>query len=356
MASKPKLLVCELWGIGDLTLATTLIDQARGQFEVHLLAKPYARNLLGPTYSDIVFDSYTAPWTTHYRKYHLWKWRWNELFKMIVDLRREKFDVAVSVRPDPRDHFLMWVCGARRRIGFPIKGSGIFLHERLCEPKDKWHRVESYRELGKRIGLAGIETANPRIDGDRYRTERVDQLLRITTKPIVTAHLGAGQPVRRWPEHYWRETLQQLREQFDFHFVLVPDSDGFGAPLQSMADGYIDNLSVCELVDLMARSNLVVCHDSGPMHVAAACGIPTIALFGPGEWRWFRPWGDDHRIVIRDICPYRPCFDFCQFPENYCLTKMLPGEVWPEIKEHFERAMTSLQSGRQTIRASASKP
>ena len=351
MANKPKLLVCELWGIGDLTLATGLIDKARGQFEVHLLAKPHARDLLGPTYGDVVFHSYIAPWTAHYRKYHLWTWRWNELLGIIADLRKQKFDVAMSVRLDPRDHFLMWLSGARRRIGFPIKGSGVFLHERLHEPKEKWHRVESYRELGKRLGVVGIETAAPRIDGDKYRTERGAELVRSMTKPIVTVHLGAGQPVRRWPEEYWKQILQQLRERFDFHLILAPDSDGFGASLQAMADGFIDNLNVRELVDLMARSEIVLCHDSGPMHVAAACGVPTIAVFGPGEVRWFRPWGDNHHVIIRDICPYRPCFDFCRFPENYCLTKLAPSEAWPEIRTHFERLMASPRLDTSTIQS-----
>lgn len=357
MATKPKLLVCELWGIGDLTLATALLDKARGQFEVHLLAKPHARELLEPTYPDVIFHSYAAPWTAHYRKYHLWNWRWSELFKIIVDLRREKFDAAVSARLDPRDHFLMWLSGARRRIGFPIKGSGVFLHERLQEPKEKWHRVESYRELGRRLGVAGIETADPRINGEIYRTERVDDALKRSEKPIVTVHLGAGQPVRRWPEDYWKQIIQQLRDHFDFHLIVVSDFDGFGASLQSMADGCIDDLNICELVELMARSNIVLCHDSGPMHVAAACGVPTIAFFGPGEPRWFRPWGDNHQIIIRDICSYRPCFDFCRFPENYCLTKMSPADVWPEIKSNFEGIIStaSLRSSTPTSQSNVLK-
>src|SRR5467141_4070677 len=253
MTNKPKLLVCELWGIGDLTLATALIDKARAQYEVHLLAKPHASDLLGPTYPDVVFHSYIAPWTAHYRKYHLWNWRWRELFKIIVDLRREKFAAAVSVRLDPRDHFLMWLISAPRRIGFVIKGSGVFLHERSHEPKEKWHRVESYREIGRRLGVVGIENADPRLDGGSYRADRIHDLLKAPAKPIVTAHLGAGQPVRHWPEAYWKQILQQLREQFDFHLIVVPDQDGFGASLQSMADAFIANLNVRELVDLMAR-------------------------------------------------------------------------------------------------------
>jgi ADP-heptose:LPS heptosyltransferase len=358
MADKPKLLVCELWGIGDLTLATTLIDKARSQYEIHLLAKPHACDLLRPTYPGIVFHTYVAPWTAHYRKYHLWKWRWSELFDIIGDLPKEKFDVAVSVRHDPRDHFLIWISRARRRIGFPIKGSGLFLHERLREPKEKWHRVESYREVGRHLNIAGIETADPRIEGKSYRTQRVDDALTDSMIPIVTVHLGAGQPVRHWPEMYWKQILQQLREKFDFHLIVVPDSDGFGAPLQSMADAFIANVNVRELVDLMARSQIVFCHDSGPMHVAAACGVPTIAFFGPGEPRWFRPWGDNHQILIRDICPYRPCFDFCRFPENYCLTKMPPAEVWPEIKSQFERIIStaSRRSDISTIQSNVLKP
>jgi ADP-heptose:LPS heptosyltransferase len=358
MANKPKLLVCELWGIGDLTLATGLIDNARGQYEVHLLAKPHARELLAPTYPEVAFHSYIAPWTAHYRKYHLWNWRWSELIKLIIDLRKQKFDAAVSVRLDPRDHFLMWVSGARRRIGFPIKGSGVFLHERLHEPKQKWHRVESYRELGRRLQIIEIDAANPRIDGNSGRTDRVTGLLGSATKAIVTVHLGAGQPVRRWPMEYWRQIIEQLRRQFDFHLIVVPDQDAFGEPLQSMADGFIGNLNIRELVDLMAHSNLVLCHDSGPMHVAAACDVSTIAFFGPGEPRWFRPWGDNHQMIIRDICPYRPCFDFCRFTENYCLTKMTPAEVWPEIKTHFERIMTtaSRRSDTSTIQSNVLKP
>ena len=358
MPNKPKLLIFELWGIGDLTLATTLIDKAREQYEVHLLAKPHASELLAQTYQDLVFHSYVAPWTAHYHKYHLWNWHWSEFFKIIVDLRRENFDAAVSVRADPRDHFLMWLSGARKRIGFPIKGSDIFLKERLHEPKQKWHRVECYRELGRKLALVDIEQARPRIDGGSYRTQRIDDLLKDLTRPIITAHLGAGQPTRYWPEDCWKQILQQLREQFDFSLVLATDPDGFGGSLQSVANAFITNLSIRELVDLMARSTIVLCHDSGPMHVAAACDVSTVAFFGPGEPRWFRPWGDNHQTIIRDICPYRPCFDFCRFPESYCLTKMTPTEVWPEIKTHFERIITtaSPRSNTPTIQSNVLRP
>jgi heptosyltransferase-2 len=43
-----------------------------------------------------------------------------------------------------------------------------------------------------------------------------------------------------------------------------------------------------------------VCNDSGPMHIAAALGVPTVAVFGSGISRWFAPLGKDHRLVVRE--------------------------------------------------------
>src|SRR5207302_11451056 len=90
-------------------------------------------------------------------------------------------------------------------------------------------------------------------------------------------------------------------------------------------------------VYVLGRSALLRCNDSGPGHLAACCGRPTIAVFGPSGPDWFRPWGDILKVIIRDICPWRPCFDYCKFSEPHCMTKLLPEAVWPEIHQHINR-------------------
>jgi heptosyltransferase-2 len=74
--------------------------------------------------------------------------------------------------------------------------------------------------------------------------------------------------------------------------------------------------------------------------VAASCGRPAIPIFGPTDPDWFRPWGELHHIVIRDLCPWRPCFDYCKFREPYCLTKLLPEHAILEIEEHIQGLIT----------------
>lgn len=331
-STRPRLLVVELWGLGDLAFATTLLRLAARAWDITLLGKPHAAPLLQPTFPDIRFLSLDAPWTAFRGKYRLHRWPWGELGGLVRTLRAAHFDAAVSVRPDPRDHLLMRLAGVRRRYGFPRRGSAGLLNFPVARSRPKQHKVEDWRDLAAALGLPGSAASEPLLDHPRYRSKRVDEMLAGITRPILCFHPGARIPVRRWPEASFAEIVRRLRERFDFHLLLVPDPDGYGASLTPLADSVLPPLTLGELVDVLGRIDLLLCNDSGPAHLAAACGRPTIPIFGPTDPDWFRPWGEQQKVIIRDICPLRPCFDYCQFSEPYCLTKLLPGEVWPELQ------------------------
>jgi heptosyltransferase-2 len=355
MAAPLKLLVMEFWGIGDLTFSTPLLHAATDEgWDVTLAAKPHARPLLAPTFPRIHFLAYDAPWSAYREKYKLWKWNWRELFAFIRTLRRERFDAAVSVRNDPRDHLLMWLVGAGRRHGFPHRGSRIFLTDPLTRENPKRHRVEDWHALTRALGLPlSSESPPPRLDHRRYRSPVVDGLVGGISKPLLCLHTGARITVRRWPAEYFAKVLAALRRQFDFHLLLIPDLDGFGRDLAPLADSVAPPLTVDELVDLLGRVDLLLCNDSGPGHIAAACGRPAVPIFGPTDPDWFRPWGDFHHIVIRDICPWRPCFDYCLFREPYCLTKLLPEHAIPEIEEFVRVSIARGTLPRALLRSGA---
>ena len=327
---KPKLLLAELWGLGDLTMATTLIGAASEEYDVVVLGKPHAATLLRPSYPAVRFISWDAPWTAFRRKYDLWRWNWRELFGVLRALRRERFDVGLSVRCDPRDHLLLWLAGARRRIGFPVKWSALLLTHRLQRRADE-HRVEDWRTVGRALRLPRIETAQPFLDARAYDYPRERPAGRLA----ACVHTGSRIAVRRWPEASFRQVIMRLRELFDLHLTVIPDPDGYGSGLADLADEFKPQISVEQLVAILGSMEVVLCNDSAPAHIASACGVSTIALFGPTNPNWYRPWGDDHQVVIRDICPYRPCFDYCRFPEPYCLTKISPDDAWPEIEAFF---------------------
>ncbi len=333
--AKPKLLLLELWGIGDLAFATGFLREAVKRYEVTLVGKPHAAALLGPTFPEVRFVAFDAPWTVFRGKYRLWKWKWGALWKFFAGLRRERFDVVVSVRKDPRDHLMMRLAGAKERMGFPAKGGGMFLNRPLEREREKQHKVEDWRQIGAALGLPGADQATPFLAHEAYRTANVDALLGAVAKPLVVLHAGARIAVRRWPVAYFESIVRRMREVFDFHLALIPDPDGYGSELAPVCDQVLPALTLGELVNVMGRLDLLLCNDSGPGHVAAGCGRPSVVIFGPTDPDWFRPFGDMHRVVIRDICEFRPCFDYCKFPEPYCMTKLLPDDVWPEIRDHI---------------------
>lgn len=339
---KRKILVVELWGLGDLTFATPLIAAALEKDEVHLLAKEHAQTLLAPSFPNLKFITYDAPWTVYRGKYRFWEWNWMKLIKLVLHLRKEKYDIAVSVRNDPRNHFFMWLIGAVERISFLLEGARrfldtdrIFLTTCLERLDFKQHKVRDWHQIGRQIGLGKTADMAPTLRHSRYRSEKIRRIFANIDKPVICIHAGARIAVRRWPEHYFARIIKLLRRNFDFHLIVVPEPGTTPSVLASHADTWLPDLTIRELIDLLGRSDLLICNDSGPAHIASCCGRPSIPIFGPSDPEWFRPWGEEHKVIIRDICPWRPCFDYCRFSEAHCMTKLLPADVWPEIEQHI---------------------
>lgn len=336
---KRKILVLELWGLGDLTFSTALIQRAIQEGdEVHLVGKSHARPLLEPTFPSLRFFSFEAGWTKFHRKYHVWRWNWRAFLSLLKQLRKEHYDVAVSARDDPRDHLLMALIGARQRVGFAHRGSGLLLtHPVLRTHGPTQHKVEDWRDLGAALGLSCTREAQPRLRHEAYRSIRIDTLFAELTLPVLVLHAGARIPVRRWPAAYFEELILRLRREFTFHLILIPDPDGYGSQLAPLADTVLNDLTLAELVDVLGRADLLLSNDSGPAHLAAACQRPTLVMFGPTRADWFRPWGDIHHLVMRDLCRFRPCFDYCHFAEPYCMTGLRPEMVWPEVRDQVRQ-------------------
>jgi len=335
---RPRLLVVELWGIGDLALATSFLKEAMRHYEVTLLAKGYAVPLLAASFPQIEIITLQAPWTAFRGKYLLWKWPWKNLTGIWWKLLRRQFDAAVSVRNDPRDHLLMWMVGARARYGFPIKGSGIFLNRPCRHAERLTHKVVDWMTLASEMNMP-VQDDSVWLNHPAYRSPKVDEWIGSAKKTVFAIHAGGSSRVRRLPLEYFEGLIQRLRGTFNFTLVIIPDPDGYGSSLAPLADIFIPSLEINELVDLLGRVALFICNDSGPAHIASCCGTPTIAFFGPAEPALFRPWGKNHLVVARDICEWRPCWDYCKFPEPKCILALKPDVIWSEIKLYIENTI-----------------
>jgi ADP-heptose:LPS heptosyltransferase len=185
-AVKPKLLIIELWGLGDLVIATPFLRAVSERYQVTLLAKPYALDLQKRLWPGVGVVPFVAPWTAFKGKYRLLQYPWFKMYRLRRQLAGEQFDVGMSARWDPRDHLLLRLAGAKTRLGFPRLGSQVHLTRPLARPAPQDHRYEYWRATARALDL----TLPPR-----------GQIPLPPQHPdgAVLVHSGAGQPVRVWP-------------------------------------------------------------------------------------------------------------------------------------------------------------
>lgn len=326
---KPRLLVLELWGLGDLALASDFLRAAGEKYTVTLLAKPQADELRARFWPEVKVVPFVAPWTAFRGKYRWWRWPWAEMGAVRRELRRERFDIAVSARPDPRDHWVMWRSLARRRLGYARAGGGALLTQALPPLARYAHRYDRWRGVATALDLPlplrrNVARPLPRPAGRR-----------------VVLHSGAAQAVRVWPLERHAEMLKRIREAgFDAE-VLCDRGQQSWWQANGEATAFAPE-SITSLLERLEGGAAFVGNDSGPGHLAAALGAPTFTIFGPQLPESFAPVHPRSEFVEGEPCPHKPCFDACHFAENHCLQGVTVERVWERLGEFLRRIQPGL--------------
>jgi len=329
---KPKLLVIELWNVGDLALATPFLRKACDKYEVTLLAKPFAADLRERLWPPLKLVSFSAPWTAFaFRdKYRLLSWPWGRMFRLCAQLRRERFDVAVSARWDPRNDLLLRLTGARARLGFARMGSQAFLTQSLGPPPVLAHRYENWRIIGRALDLE-IEPQEKVGLGTKPRGRR------------VMIHTGAAQPVRVWPLDRYQRLVERLRELgHDVQVVCDPEQRDWWTKRGER--GVATPRTVAALLQMIDEACAFIGNDSGPGHLAAFCGVPTFTFFGPQVPEWFVPLHPEAEWIEGKACPYKPCSDYCMFATPCCLSETSVAEALPLVERFVRKHALAVQA------------
>lgn len=315
----------ELWGVGDLAIASPFLQKACEQFDVTVLARPFARDLQARFWPAIKVIPFNAPWTAFSRKYRLLSWPWRGMAGLLKQLRQTRFDVAVSGRWDPRDHLLLNLVGAKRRLGFPRMGSRAFLTHPLKLPDAADHRYEYWRIIARGLGL------------DLPPHDTV-QLSPNQTGRLVLVHTGAGQPVRIWPLERYQKLAAHLRAQ-DYLVRVLCNPEQREWWLRAGEPAVATPATITDLLGLMGGAGAFIGNDSGPGHLAAFLGIPTFTLFGPQVPAWFVPLHPAAAYIEGKACPYKPCSDYCRFPTPHCLLNVTEAEVCLKVEDFLKKQM-----------------
>lgn len=247
----------------------------------------------------------------------------------LASLVAGNFDEAVILPNSFRAAWLLSRAGIARRYGYRADFRGPLLAPAVPRPRDGGKvirpQIEDYRELLTAMGVALPADWIPRLAlpealraRGRERLERAGLGPRASGTPLVGLSPGAewGNS-KRWPMRYWSDLARELRRRIPgvreavfvgpkeiWLGVRVHEESGKIHPLVG------PDLDLAGLAAALAGLDLLVTNDSGPMHLAAALGVPCVALFGPTDRRRTAPAGGTgagHVVLDRDLwCS--PCF------------------------------------------------
>ncbi|MCR4339236.1 MAG: hypothetical protein NUW01_05030, partial [Gemmatimonadaceae bacterium] len=160
-----RILVTELWHIGDLVVALPFLAALRERFpgaRIALLAKGHAREVLsGSGFVDEVI-THDFPWSYEDIEGRPRRLRLRETIAVIRRLRRERFDLAFDCSRDGRNHLLLFVTGAARRVGFDFGGGARLLTDALPADSLDEHRTADWLRLLEPFG-GGNAGREPRL-------------------------------------------------------------------------------------------------------------------------------------------------------------------------------------------------
>jgi heptosyltransferase-2 len=301
-----RILVVELWNIGDVVLTIPFLAQLRAIFpgaRITLLGQPHARLILEGTALMDEFIETDLAWSRAGRV-NPFAYPWREFMRVVLELRRRKFDVAFQSRRHIREQVLLALSGARRRVGYALGHGGRFLTDAITRPNAERHKMDDWLELLAPFGWETGRAANaapPRLKvAESERRWAEDYLLAhgvLSSDVLVGVHPGASVAEKRWPLDRFGEVTGFLARRPGVRALVFVDPSGYGAGLGGGERVVVAKVDLRRMMALLERCDLLVCNDSGPMHVAGALGIPTVAVFGTGIAQLFAPLGEEHELV-----------------------------------------------------------
>ncbi|MDA8427929.1 MAG: lipopolysaccharide heptosyltransferase II [Geobacteraceae bacterium] len=227
----------------------------------------------------------------------------------VRELRRRKFDTVYVLKRSFSSAVMALLSGARRRIGFNTEGRGFLLTKRVPYQLD-CHEVINFLDV---LRADGIKPADDHLEAWIEPAEDCEaRLLMGSGRDFLAIHPFASSGVKSWPLERFAAVAHAAKELYGLTAVVLGgarDLELARAVSGLFPEGTLNLAGACSLrvtMAVLARSVAFVGNDSGVMHLAAAAGIPLVAVFGPTSPVRFGPWGVNSRIVYSGF-PCSPC-------------------------------------------------
>ena len=263
-----------------------------------------------------------------------------DFVRFLKSLRGRGYDLAIDLQGLFRSGFLAFASGAAVRLGFAdARELGwIFYSHRLSLPLDGAHAAERNYAMAHALGC-GDEPMTFDLAVSAEERHRGADLLKAAGLPrgerFAAVLPGARWETKRWFPERFAEVIDRLATEHRLCCVLLgsPDERGVCASIadrcRSAPIDLAGRTGLREMTAILARAAVVLCHDSAPMHLAAAQHRPMVCILGPTNPARTGPYGTDATVLQVDL-PCVPCYlrnlSQCRF-NHQCMQEVSAPQV-----------------------------
>lgn len=322
-----RILIIKLRYIGDVVLATPVLRALRDRFpdaRLSMVVNPGTEDVIkwNPDLNEalvVVRQGLTAQ------------------LRFLGEIRRRRFDCVIDLTDGDRAAILAWMSGAPVRIGYNSehRWRGLLYTSIVPIKAGTAHMVEYHLAAVRALGFepkASSPVLHVSAEDDRSADRLLAELGVSAGAKLVMIHPGARYWFKKWPVDRFATVADSLAKAG--HQVLLA-GDGRDQPMasailamtKSPPVSLVGRTTLLELAAVLKRCSLIIAHDSGPSHVAAAVGTPVLALYARGNPAVWGPRG--RRVVVlhrggdRKACNHPTCIK----GEDSCMEQISVEEV-----------------------------
>jgi O-antigen biosynthesis protein len=320
-----RILVVKLDHIGDFVTALPPIRRLKKLFphaRITVLAGPASRAFvaLEPCIDEFI------PFAFFHARSQLGERELTpeDFAELAEQLRPYRFDLAVDLRKHLSTRDVLKYAGARFLAGFDYLGQFPYLDIALDWDGDRTlqrkrsHIIDDLMALVNAIGHACETDRLIMRPGPEAMplAELAEPVRALFARPVVAIHPGAGNVTKQWPEEHFSALIDLLIENNDVNILLVGGVDEIGVARELLENlqhldrvaSMVGKTSLTELPRLLKNCVLYIGNDSGPKHIAAAVGVPTVGIHSgvvdPVEWGPMGP----NAVALRRNMTCSPCY------------------------------------------------
>jgi lipopolysaccharide heptosyltransferase I len=270
---------------------------------------------------------------------------WREIRASIARIRERRYDLVLDLQGTMKSAVSAFIARSHRRIGFGAghlkeRAAALLYTERVTANGGPPHVIDRHMRLLRSLDIETQVRRFPISVSPAEEAAAESELSRMNLREYVLLNPGGSWVTKRWSPEKFGELAAAIGREWKLEGLVVwgPGEEGMAREVVEASKGaarLAPKTSLRELVPYIRKARLFVSGDSGPLHLASACGVPAVGIFGPTDPARNGPFGQGDEVVWKHVA-CAPCYkQRCPGYGNVCLTSIEVVDVLGAVRKRL---------------------